>query len=213
MRVLISWGTTMTTTTASGSMLTAVVGGGRSARPAATSALAARRTCWQGTPATATSVPSSTRPWADTRVAPPRRALESDAGKGCIGAHPARVSARLRLDTTRRGRNGGGVGLAVGCGSGRGGGQLGNLPAPAGARPRHRQRRSQGCGIDSGVVDACGGGCLFVPGGEPNYIKKIEKMSLPYMAVDRLFKRNNQTKTHSRNAGDKCEEVRPVSKI
>jgi len=54
---------------------------------------------------------------------------------------------------------------------------------------------------------------VFVPGGEPNYIKKIEKMSLPYMAVDRLFKRNNQTKTHSRNAGDKCEEVRPVSKI
>ena len=38
-----------------------------------------------------------------------------------VGAHPARVSARLRLDAPRRGRNGGGVGSdAVAGGAGRG---------------------------------------------------------------------------------------------
>ena len=45
------------TTTASGSMLmpTAVAGEGGSAHPAAAAVLTARRTCWRGTPATATS--------------------------------------------------------------------------------------------------------------------------------------------------------------
>ena len=34
------------------------------------------------------------------------------------------------------------------------------------------------CGVDGGVVDACGGRCLFVPGGELNEIKKIEYLRL-----------------------------------
>jgi len=44
-------------------------------------------------------------PAAGTRVVPPRRAPGGDAGKGCVGAHPARVDARLRLDAPRRGGN------------------------------------------------------------------------------------------------------------
>ncbi len=88
------------------------------------------------------------------------------------GAHPAQVGARLRLDAPRQGGNGGGVGSAVGFGGGRGGGWLGNLPAPAGAR---RRRCSRWCRVDGGVIDACGGGCLFVPGGELNEMKKSEK--------------------------------------
>ncbi len=44
-------------------------------------------------------------------------------------------------------------------------------------RRRHRQRRSQRCGVDGGVVDECGGGCLFVPGGKLNEIKKSKKTS------------------------------------
>jgi len=67
-------------------------------------------------------------PSAGTRVAPPRRAPGDDAGEGCVGAHPARGGARLRLDAPRRGGNGGGVGSAVGRGDGRGGGHLGDLP-------------------------------------------------------------------------------------
>jgi hypothetical protein len=83
-----------------------------------------------------------------------------------VGAHPARVGARLRLDSPQRGGNGGGVGSAVRCGGGRGRGQLGNLPAPAGARHRRCRRCSRRCRVDGGVIDACGGGCLFVPGGK-----------------------------------------------
>jgi hypothetical protein len=56
------------------------------------------------------------------------------------------------------------------------GGRLGDLPAPAGAR--RRRRRSRRCGVDGGVVDACGGGYLFVPDGELNKIKKIENKRL-----------------------------------
>ena len=52
-----------------------------------------------------------------------------------VGAHPARVSAHLRLDAPRRGRNGGGVGSDAVAGG------LGDLPAPAGARRRRRRRR------------------------------------------------------------------------
>ena len=73
----------------------------------------------------------------------------------------------------RRGGNGGGVGSAVGRGGGWGGGRLGDLPAPAGAR--RRRRRSRQCSVDGGVVDGCVGGCLFVPGGELNEIKKSKK--------------------------------------
>jgi hypothetical protein len=59
---------------------------------------------------------------------------------------------------------------------GRGGGRLGDLPEPAGARRRHRRRRrSRRCRVDGGVVDACGGGCLFVPCGKMNEIKKSKK--------------------------------------
>jgi hypothetical protein len=83
---------------------------------------------------------------------------------------------RRRCSPPRRGGNGGGVGSAVGRGGGRGGGRLGDLPAPAGAR--RRRRRSRRCGVDGGVVDACGGRCLFVLGGELNEIKKIENKHL-----------------------------------
>ncbi len=75
-----------------------------------------------------------------------------------VGAHPARVGTRLRLDAPQQGGNGGGVGLAVGRGGGRGGDQLGDLPAPAGARRHRRRRRLRRCRVDGGVVDACGGG-------------------------------------------------------
>jgi len=34
---------------------------------------------------------------------------QRDAGEGCVGAHPTRVGARLRLDAPQRGGNGGGV--------------------------------------------------------------------------------------------------------
>ena len=107
------------------------------------------------------------------RGAPPssRRALTPRQ----VGAHPARVSARLCLDAPRRGRNGGGVGSDAVAG-GAGGGRLGDLPAPAGARRRCRRRRlSQRCHVDGGVIDACVGGCVFVPGGELNEIKKSKK--------------------------------------
>ncbi len=84
-------------------------------------------------------------------------------------------------------------------GGGRGGGRLGDLPAPAGAcRRRCCRRRSRLCRVDCGVVDACVGGCLFVPGGELNEIKKSKKTH------------TNQPKTHARDAGGKCDEVRPV---
>ena len=84
-----------------------------------------------------------------------------------VGAHPARVGARLRLDAPRQGGNGGGVGSAVRRGGGRGGGRLDDLPAPAGARRRRRRRCcSRRCRVNGGVVDACEGGCLFVPGGK-----------------------------------------------
>ena len=75
-----------------------------------------------------------------------------------VGAHPARVGTRLRLDAPQQGGNGGDVGLAVGRGGGRGGGQLGDLPAPAGARCHRRRRRLLRCRVDGGVVDACVGG-------------------------------------------------------
>jgi hypothetical protein len=52
----------------------------------------------------------------------------------------------------------------------------------AAAAARHRSRR---CRVDGGVVDACGGGCLFVLGGELNEIKNRKKTSLPYMAAYR----------------------------
>ena len=108
-------------------------------------------------------------------LALPRRAPGGNAGKGCVGVHPAQVGARLRLDAPQQGGNRGGLVLAVGCGSGQGGGQLGNLPAPAGARRRHRRCCLQWCGINGGIVDACGGGCLFVPSGKLNEIKKPKK--------------------------------------
>ena len=97
-------------------------------------------------------------PSAGRRLAPPRRAPGGNAGKGCIGVHPAQVGARLRLNAPQQGGNGGGVGLAMGRGSGWDRGQLGDLPVPAGARRCRRQRCLRQCGVNGGVIDACGGG-------------------------------------------------------
>jgi hypothetical protein len=97
-----------------------------------------------------------------------------------------------------------------GCGFGRGGGRGGRGPigrlacacwsAPPPMSlvtvPRRRRRCRR-----------VWGGCLFVPGGELNEIKKSKKTRLCY---GRLAKHNNQPKTHARDAGGKCEEVRPV---
>jgi len=114
-----------------------------------------------------------------------------------VGAHPARVSARLRLDAPPRGRNGGGVGSDAVAG-GAGADWATCLPPPTSlvTVPRRRRRCRR-----------VWGGCLFVPGGELNEIKKSKKTRLCY---GRLAKHNNQPKTHARDAGGKCEEVRPV---
>jgi len=94
-------------------------------------------------------------------------------------------SARLRLDAPQRGGNGGGVGSVVGRGGGRGGGRLGDLPAPAGARRRRGRRCLRWCGVNSGIVNACGGGVSLCSGRRTERDKKIKKKSLPSMAADR----------------------------
>ncbi len=102
--------------------------------------------------------------------------------RACWGApRSSRRALTPRCPPMRRKRRG----CGFGHGGGQGGGRLGDLPAPAEARRhrRHRRhrRRSRRCCVDGGVVDVCGGGCLFVPGGELNEIKKSKKnTSLPY---------------------------------
>ena len=114
MRVLISWGTDDNDNEGIGIDVDSGGRGRQSAHLAATATLAAWQTCWQGTPATATSAPPPQgRGWwsaphgpvAGMRIAPLRHDLGGNAGKGCFVAQPARVGARLRLDAPRQGEN------------------------------------------------------------------------------------------------------------
>jgi hypothetical protein len=121
-----------TTTTALGSTPTAVAGGGGFARPAAAAMLVTRQTCWQGTPATATSAPPSTRPW--PVVGPlqsscwyAQRAAAACSGRQC-GQGMRRGAPRLsrralmpRCPPTRRKRRGCRFGGGTRWQAGRGG--------------------------------------------------------------------------------------------
>ena len=106
---------------------------------------------------------TSAIPIFNARDALGRTPLESARAYASSGRDTPRSSRRAltpRCPPTRQKRRGRGFG----CG---GGGRLGDLPEPAGARRRRRRhrrrrRRSRRCRVDGRVVDACGGGCLFV---------------------------------------------------
>jgi hypothetical protein len=137
-------------------------------------------------------------PAAGTHILPPQLAPGGDAGKGCVG----RFGVRVRLDAPRRGGNGGVVGSAAGCGGNRGGGQLGDLPAPAGARRRRRQRYSQRCGVNGGGgVSLCSG--QRTEGDEINE----KKNCLRRPPTGQTQQPTKNTCTGRRRKG---EEVRPV---
>ena len=121
-----------------------------------------------------------------------------------VGAHPARVSARLRLDAPRRGRNGGGVGSdAVAGGAGADWATcLRLLERAAAAADVARDGAASTAALSTRV-----GGVSLRSGRRTERDKKSKKTRLCY---GRLAKHNNQPKTHARDAGGKCEEVRPV---
>ena len=150
---------------------------------------------------------STAIPIFNARDASGRTPLESARAYASSGRGAPRSSQRAltpRCPPTRPKRRGRGFGR----GGGRGGrGPIGRLacacwsappPPPTSlvTVPRRRRRCRR-----------VWGGCLFVPGGELNEIKKSKKTRLCY---GRLAKHNNQPKTHARDAGGKCEEVRPV---
>jgi len=90
-------------------------------------------------------------------------------------AHPARVGACLRLDAPRRGGNGGGVGSdAVAGGVGADWATCLHLLECAAAAAAADVARD-GAASTAASSTRVGGGCLFVPGGELNEIKKLKK--------------------------------------
>ena len=123
-----------------------------------------------------------------------RTLLESARAYASSGWGAPRSSRRAltpRCPPTRRKRRGRGFRR----GGGRGGGRLGNLPEPAGARRRCRRHRSRRCRVNGGVVDACGGGCLFVYSNKINHhvcLKIIKLLSSPSIRATHDARPSNQ---------------------
>jgi hypothetical protein len=111
-----------------------------------------------------------------------------------VGAHPARVGARLRLVPPRRGRNGGGVGSdAVAGGAGADWATCLRL-----LERRRRRCRSRRCRVDGGVVDACGVGMSLRSGRRTERDKKIEKKKSLLWPLSQTQQPTKNTRTRRR---------------